>query len=149
MLDDNNLYKYTYTCVTTYVHNHASHCITLCTHMYTYVRMYIYIYGHPATTRTPLKNTVNTDANAAFFRIQCWSCSYRLKTQAKNKKSKKIKKSKNQKPKNKKKSKNQKLVASTESCIFAVDFWIFVMLECWISGCLWISAHQELHFRVP
>ena len=51
-----------------------------------YMYVYIYIYGHPPLTththtHTPLKNTVNTDKNAILFRIQLWSCFYRLKKQ--------------------------------------------------------------------
>ena len=51
----------------------------VCIHIYVYI--YIYIWSPPFTTRTPLKNTVNTDTNAVFFRIQFWSCFYRLETQ--------------------------------------------------------------------
>ena len=53
-------------------------------YLYLYLYLYICIYLYmvtPHTTRTPLKNTVNTDANAAFFRIQFWICFCRLETQ--------------------------------------------------------------------
>ena len=69
-----HIHIYTYVCI--YRHT----CIYIymskvC--MYLYIYMYIYIYGHsPPTTRTPLKNTVNADKNADFFRIQFWSCFY-------------------------------------------------------------------------
>ena len=48
---------------------------------YIYIYIYLHIYSHPPTTRTPLKNTVKIDTNAVFFRIQFWSCFYRLETQ--------------------------------------------------------------------
>ena len=54
-----------------YVGVYLSVCLSIYTHMY----------GHPPPTRTPLKSTVNTDTNAAFFRIQFWICFYRLETQ--------------------------------------------------------------------
>ena len=51
-------------------------------YIYIYIHIYIYIYMvTPPTTSTPLKNTVNTDTNAAFFRIQVWICFCRLETQ--------------------------------------------------------------------
>ena len=54
----------------------------------------IYKYGHP---RTPLiKNTVNTDTNAVFFRIQCWS----LQNGNTSVKHQKSKNRRTQKPKN-------------------------------------------------
>ena len=136
------------------------------------IHVYIYIcMVTPPTTRTPLKDTVNTDTNANFFPnpilelfLQIGNTSVKHKT-PKNQKSKiqKIQKSKNpkiQKSKdlNVQKSKHPKLQKQIARFRRCKKFWIliFLFLECWISGCLYsgsldlnISAHQEQHFRVP
>ena len=109
--------------------------------------MCIHAWSPPLTTRTPLKNTVNTDTNAVFPN-QILELFLQFENTSVNTKNPKIQKSNIPKIQ---KSKNPKNNARFRRC---EKFWIFGFLECWISGCLysgslWISAHQELHYRVP
>ena len=72
-----SIYPSTCTYISIYAHTHIQiqACVRACI-------IYVYTYMvTPPTTRTPLKNTVNTDTNAVLFRIQFWSCFYRLETQ--------------------------------------------------------------------
>ena len=94
--------SYVYTCVySRYIRTYIYICISLS----------LYIWSPPLRHANPLKNTVNTDTDAAFFRIQFWISFYRSETQCKAPKSKKTPKI--QKP---------KAFISTESCRFVLDF---------------------------
>ena len=92
------MYMYVYVCICMYMY--VDVCICMC--MY----MYVYVCGHPATTRTSLKNTVNIDTNAFFSESNFGAVS----TDGKHKcKTQKIQKSKNPKIQKSKKSKNPKI----------------------------------------
>ena len=114
--------KYGCVCMCTYV------CMHACMHACMYACVYdIYIYGHPPTTRTPLKNTVNTDANAVFFESNSGAVSTDWKHKCKTQKSKnpKIQKPKNPKIKKQKNKNNSRF----RRC---KNFWIFGMLDFWM-----------------
>ena len=105
-------------------------------HIYIYIYVYIYICGQPPlTTRTPLKNTVNTDASAVFSESNFGAVSTDWKHKCKTQEIQKSKNPKTQKSKNPKiqKNKNPKLFTSTESFL---DFWIFRLLDFWVFGLL-------------
>ena len=115
--------------------------------MYAYI--YIYVYGHPPpTTRTPLKDTVNTDTNAvSFSESNFGAVSTDWKHKCKTQKKTKIQKPKNPKipkiPKSKiQKTKNPRiqnfLHLRNLACVFglldfrSLDFWILGFLDFWI-----------------
>ena len=105
-------------------------------HMY----LYIYICGRRPTTRTPLKNTVNTVTNTVFFSESNFGAvstdwKHRCKTQ---------KKPKIQKP-NDPTIKNPKIQKQLQDSVDVKKFWIFVFfgflvfsgfLDFWIIGIL-------------
>ena len=86
-----------------------------------YICIYIYIYRHPPTTRTPLRNTVNTDANAVFSESNFGAVSTDWKHKCKTQKIQKPKNNQKQPKPKIQKFKNPKMIARFRRC---KKFWI-------------------------
>ena len=157
-----HIYIYTYIHIYIYTHIHIYIYTHIHIYIYTYTYMYIYIYiptyihtntdvdtkshpPHPPTTRTPLKNTVNTDTNTAFSESNFGAVSTDWKHKCK--------------------TQNSKTFHIYGILQVLLDFWFFNLLDFWNAGFLdvcilfpWtcgylhtrncISVHRRCHGQI-